>query len=111
MSVKLYAYICGYLTIPHRLLLEGEKGTIPAPIPSYLIEHAKGRALFDSGLHLQAQDDLDGYIGAEALKYRSFHFHAGEEVSARLAALFFLSDESAYVTAQWLAVDSGVSGL
>ena len=27
------------------------------------------------------------------------------------AALFFLSDESAYVTAQWLAVDSGVSGL
>lgn len=27
------------------------------------------------------------------------------------AALFFLSEESAYVTAQWLAVDSGVSGL
>lgn len=27
------------------------------------------------------------------------------------AALFFLSDEAAYVTAQWLAVDSGVSGL
>jgi NAD(P)-dependent dehydrogenase (short-subunit alcohol dehydrogenase family) len=27
------------------------------------------------------------------------------------AALYFLSDESAYVTAQWLAVDSGVSGL
>jgi N-acyl homoserine lactone hydrolase len=105
MSVKLYAYTCGYLTIPHRFLLEGEKGTITVPIPAYLIEHSKGRALFDSGLHLQAQLDPEGYIGVEALKYQSFHFHAGEEVSARLAAMQIAADQVDFVINSHLHYD------
>lgn len=105
MSVKLYAYTCGYLTIPHTFMLAGEKGVITVPIPAYLIVHPEGRALFDSGLHLQVQHDPEGYIGAEALKYQSFHFHAGEEVSARLAAMQVAADQVDFVINSHLHYD------
>jgi len=34
MPVQLYAYTCGFLTIPKGFLLRGETGTITAPIPA-----------------------------------------------------------------------------
>ncbi|WP_332772271.1 N-acyl homoserine lactonase family protein [Phenylobacterium sp.] len=87
MSVELYAFTCGHLTIPHGFLLEGREGWITVPIPAYLIVHPKGRAVFDSGLHIQAQTDPVGYMGEACLKYATFHFHPGEELAARLAAM------------------------
>lgn len=57
LSVQLYAFECGRLEIPHAFLLEGAKGKIQVPIPSYLIVHPKGRILFDSGLNLATQSD------------------------------------------------------
>lgn len=51
MTVQLYAFTCGFLTIPRAFMLQGEKGLITVPAPSYLFVHAKGRVLFDSGLH------------------------------------------------------------
>ncbi len=50
MPVQLYAFTCGHLTIPRGFMLAGEEGTIRVPVPSYLIVHPKGTALFDSGL-------------------------------------------------------------
>lgn len=35
MSVQLYAFECGRLEIPHSFLLEGAKGKIQVPIPTY----------------------------------------------------------------------------
>jgi N-acyl homoserine lactone hydrolase len=87
MSVALYAYTCGYVTIPHAFLLEGAHGTITVPVPAYLIVHEKGRALFDSGLNIESQTDPLGYFGEDGLKYNTFHFLPGEEVSARIAAM------------------------
>jgi N-acyl homoserine lactone hydrolase len=37
--------------------MEGGEGDITVPIPVYLIEHPKGRALFDTGLHPDCQHD------------------------------------------------------
>jgi len=37
-------------------MMEGEEGEVTLPIPSYLIEHPKGRVLFDSGMHPTCQD-------------------------------------------------------
>jgi len=87
MAVELYACTCGFVTIPHAFLLAGMKGTITVPVPSYLIVHDKGRVLFDSGLHVDSQSDPLGYFGADGLRYNTFHFHAGEEISARLRAM------------------------
>lgn len=87
MSVALYAFTCGSLTVPRHFLLARAEGLITVPIPSYLIVHPKGKALFDSGLNLQAQDDPLGYIGEEGLKFNRFHFRPGEEIGARLKSM------------------------
>jgi hypothetical protein len=55
MSVKLYAFTCGWLTGEFGRLMEGGEGDITVPIPVFLIEHPKGRALFDTGLHPDCQ--------------------------------------------------------
>ena len=105
MTVELYAYTCGFLTIPHGFLLENTDGWITVPVPSYLIVHPKGRALFDSGLNLRTQTDAAAYLGADNLRYTTFHFHPGEEVSARLAAMSVAPEEIAYVVNSHLHYD------
>lgn len=86
MSVELYAFTCGFLTIPRAFMLEGEDGLITVPVPSYLIVHPKGRVLFDSGLHAATQSDPAAYVGELIARYHDFHFEVGEDIAARLAA-------------------------
>jgi len=93
VSLALYAYTCGFLTIPHGFLLEGADGWITVPIPSYLIVHPAGKALFDSGLNVRTQTDPEPYIGRAGMRYATFHFHPGEEISARLAAMAVAPEE------------------
>jgi hypothetical protein len=50
MTLKLYAFTCGTVTGEFGHLMEGGEGDITVPVPVFLIEHAKGRALFDTGL-------------------------------------------------------------
>src|SRR5690349_24746157 len=57
MTVKLYAMTCGHLTGKLAYLMEGGEGEVKLPIPAYLIEHPKGRALFDTGMHPACQHD------------------------------------------------------
>lgn len=87
MSVQLYAFECGRLEIPHAFLLEGAKGKIQVPIPSYLIVHPKGRILFDSGLNLATQSDPETYITSVGMRFNRFFFESGEEISARLESV------------------------
>ena len=51
MTIKLYAFTCGTVTGEFARLMEGGEGEITMPVPVFLIEHPKARALFDSGLH------------------------------------------------------------
>lgn len=64
--------------------LTGLDGTAILPIPSWLIEHRNGLVLFDTGLHVELQTRTDR-LGRSAAAFTP-HFHAGEELSARLAA-------------------------
>src|SRR5438477_151689 len=62
MTAKLYAFTCGTVTGEFAHLMEGGEGDITVPVPVFLIEHPKGRALFDTGLHPDCQHDpLDGW--------------------------------------------------
>src|SRR5580692_12127903 len=63
MTVKLYAFTCGTVTGEFAHLMEGGEGDITVPIPVFLIEHPKGRALFDTGLHPDCQHDPAGRLG------------------------------------------------
>ena len=86
MSLNVYAFTCGWLTLPAALLLAGEKGSLTVPVPAYLIEHPKGRAIFDSGLHVDTQTDPNRRLGRLA-SYHTVGFKPGEEIATRLESL------------------------
>ena len=86
MSLRLYAMTCGWLTAPLGLLLAGETGEIRIPVPCYLIDHPKGRLLFDSGLNAAVLDDADAHLGY-LTKYFQPDLAAEDLVASRLEAL------------------------
>ena len=86
MTLKLYAMTCGHLTAPLGYLMEGGEGEARLPVPAYLIEHPKGRALFDTGMHPDCQHDPVARVGERIKGLFQFDYAPGEEVSARLAA-------------------------
>ena len=87
MSLRVYAFTCGHLTGELGHLMEGGEGKIRLPIPAYLIEHPKGTALFDTGMHPDCQHDPATRLGARLTSLFEFDYKPGEEISARLAAL------------------------
>ena len=87
MSLRVYAFTCGHLTGELGHLMEGGEGRIRLPIPAYLIEHPKGTALFDTGMHPDCQHDPATRLGARLTSLFEFDYKPGEEISARLAAL------------------------
>jgi glyoxylase-like metal-dependent hydrolase (beta-lactamase superfamily II) len=87
MSVALYAFTCGELEGEFGRVMEGGEGRIAMPVPVFLIEHPKGRVLFDTGLHPDCQHDPVGRLGDRMAGLYTIRFHPGEEISARLEAI------------------------
>ena len=71
MGVELYAFTCGFLTIPHSFMFDGEEGPITVPIPSYPVVHPKERILFDTGLHIATLDNPVDHIGERWASYQA----------------------------------------
>jgi glyoxylase-like metal-dependent hydrolase (beta-lactamase superfamily II) len=87
MAVRLFALTCGWVTGPAAGFLDGMTGRMRVPIPSYLIEHPDGLALFDSGLHPDAARHREARLG-QAARFFDVHMTPDEEtVDRRLAAL------------------------
>jgi N-acyl homoserine lactone hydrolase len=87
MGVKVYAMTCGHITGKLGYLMEGGEGEARLPIPAYLIEHPKGLALFDTGMHPDCQRDPFARVGERIKDLFRFDYTPGEEISARLAAI------------------------
>jgi N-acyl homoserine lactone hydrolase len=87
MELKLYALTCGWLTGNLGRLMEGGEGEVELPIPAYLIEHPKGTALFDTGLHPDCQRDPAARVGPRLAQLFKFRYGPGEDVASRLVAL------------------------
>jgi len=104
MSLNVYALTCGWLTLPAALLLKGEKGSLTVPVPAYLIEHPKGRVVFDTGLHLDTQTEPDRRLGRLA-QYHKVGFKPGEEVAARLKSLDVAPDKIDFIINSHLHFD------
>jgi N-acyl homoserine lactone hydrolase len=85
MSLTVFALTCGHLTGEFGHLMEGGEGRIRLPIPAYLIEHPKGTALFDTGMHPDCQHDPATRLGPRLAGLFEFDYHPGEEIDARLA--------------------------
>ena len=88
MVAKLYAMTCGHLTGRLKDMIEGEEGQVTLPIPSYLIEHPKGRALFDSGMHPQCRHDAPKRLGEKVARLFGFEgYGATDDVKSRLESI------------------------
>ncbi len=85
MTLRLHAFTCGWMTGALGGFLEGAQGKIRFPVPSFLIVHPKGTAVFDTGMHVAAQTDAASRLGRLAPLF-TVEFAPGEEIAARLAA-------------------------
>ena len=105
MTVKLYAFTCGHITLPSAFLLTKTRGWLTVPVPAYLIVHPKGSVLFDTGMSMAAQADATAYLGADGAKSNVIDFKPGEEVAARLKAISFEPDHITHVVNSHLHYD------
>jgi glyoxylase-like metal-dependent hydrolase (beta-lactamase superfamily II) len=103
-AVRLHAFTCGWLTGPLGLFLEGEHGRLRVPVPAFLIDHPKGRVLFDTGLHPDVQHDPHGRLGFLADVFPA-EFAPGEEVAGRLATVGVAADRVDVVVLSHLHFD------
>ena len=86
VTVRMRAMTCGYLHANAAPFMEGLKGRIALPIPSYLIEHPKGRVLFDTGLHPQLRESPEDRLGGLAKAFE-VEYAQGEDIKARLESI------------------------
>jgi N-acyl homoserine lactone hydrolase len=82
MAVQIHPMVCGWLEVETKFILDKQPGRIRLPIPSFLIEHPKGRAVFDSGLHRDLQKSSERLGGLA--KVFEVQFRAGEDLGAQL---------------------------
>ena len=105
MTVRLYAFTCGYLTLPRGLMLKGESGFMTVPVPSYLVVHPKGRALFDTGLHENLSTDPVAHLGERVASAFQFHLNDDDRIDARLATVDVAADRIDFVINSHLHYD------
>ena len=89
MTAKLYALNCGALEFDRRSFFpDSAKGVaMRVPVPAFLIVHAKGKVLFDTGIHADAFRDPAAHLGKDLAAYFKFFCGAGEGIVAQLLLL------------------------
>ncbi|UDY36114.1 N-acyl homoserine lactonase family protein [Dermatobacter hominis] len=86
MTARLRAFTTGWLTTERAGLIEGGEGPARIPVVSYLVEHARGTLLFDTGLHPDVRVDVHARIGGLA-DFFTTELPAGTSVDERSAEL------------------------
>lgn len=85
MSIILRAFTCGWFQSPMTFFVGGEdRRIVRSPIPAYLIEHPKGKALFDTGLGMRFRRDIEQKLGPAET---GFEFDESADIAMRLRAV------------------------
>jgi len=84
--MKVYAFTCGWLASDLGGFVAGEPGRLKVPVPVFLIDHPRGRVLFDTGMHPAAGTDPDARLGFLSKLFEVF-FEASENVASRLETI------------------------
>jgi N-acyl homoserine lactone hydrolase len=85
--VRLLAFTCGWLTGDLGLFFAGEAGEVRIPVPAFLVDHPKGKVLFDSGMHPEAGRDPGRRLLPVVARLFGVELAAGEDIAARLGAI------------------------
>jgi len=97
--LRVYALSCGSLEFDRRLFFPAEAPGTPlvAPVSSYLVVHAKGKLVFDTGISCDALADPAGRLGKRVASLFAIRSGAAEDVVSQLAALAIRPDDIRYV--------------
>jgi glyoxylase-like metal-dependent hydrolase (beta-lactamase superfamily II) len=104
MSVRLYAFTCGDVTVPADSFLAGEAGALKVPIPAYLIDHPQGKVLFDTGLNLAIRQHKEELLGPLAAT-QELDFPEGADIVSRLKAMGIEPSQIRYIVNSHLHYD------
>ncbi len=85
--MKIHALTCGWLKAPTEAFVAGAAGVSRVPVPAFLIDHPKGRAIFDTGMPENIVADPQGAIGAYLSTIFEAEIAPGEGLAAQLHAL------------------------
>ena len=97
--LRVYALSCGALEFDRSLFFpaEAQGVRITTPVSSYLIVHAKGKLVFDTGISCDALADPAARLGKRVASLFAIRSRAGEDAVSQLATLGIRPDEIRYV--------------
>ena len=105
--IHVYALCTGAIELDRASMLSdlapGQPWTVP--VLSFLVDHPRGRLLFDTGVHCGARIDPIGRLGAERAKRLAVKSREGEDVVPQLARLGVAPDDVRYVANSHLHFD------
>ena len=87
--IRVYVLCTGYIELDRASMLEDLPSGQPwiVPVLSVLVDHPRGRLLFDTGVHCRARLDPVGRLGAERVKRLTVKSKEGDDVVPQLARL------------------------
>ena len=72
MAVRVRPLECGWLTSDFAGMVSGQTGKMRMPVAAFLVEHPRGRLVFDAGMHpdlIEGSERLRSIAGMFALEY------------------------------------------
>jgi len=105
--IHVYALCTGYIELDRASMVSDLKPGQPwtVPVTSFLVDHPRGRLLFDTGVHCQARVDPLGRLGPERIKRLAVKSQVGDDVVPQLARLGLAPDDVRYVANSHLHFD------
>lgn len=101
--LTVYAFNCGWFQCKPGYYIEGDEGPhLKGPVPAYLIDHPRGRALFDTGMGVRYRREL-----GDALPDNKFglQWFEGMDIATRLKAIDVDPDSIDWVINSHLHID------
>lgn len=105
--IKVFALCSGFIELDRASMISdmtpGQPWTVP--VLSFVVDHPRGRLLFDTGIHCQARLDPLDHLGPERMKRLVVKSKAGEDVVAALTTLGLAPADVRYVANSHLHFD------
>jgi glyoxylase-like metal-dependent hydrolase (beta-lactamase superfamily II) len=97
--LKVYALSGGYVELDVAMMIpdRAPASRWTVPVPAFLVVHAAGRLLFDTGLHCATITDPVGRLGAERARRMRIRSRIGDDVVSQLALLNLSVDDVTFV--------------
>jgi glyoxylase-like metal-dependent hydrolase (beta-lactamase superfamily II) len=105
--IRVFALCTGYVELDRASMVSdlapGQRWTVP--VASYVVDHPRGRLLFDTGIHCAARLDPVGRLGPERAKRLGVKSGEGDDVVPQLARLGLTPDDIRHVVNSHLHFD------